>query len=135
MLLTNMPKVCLGRLLIALAALSSAPLMAQEPPYFVTYDHHMEEPGKLEVSLTPTYSSPRKGNAFLASSLELEYGTRAWWTTALYLDSQSTFGDSSLFTGVRLENRFRLLMNEHAINPVFYIELLDGNGAGKVMKE
>ncbi|HEX9501524.1 MAG TPA: hypothetical protein VGA10_07725, partial [Thermoanaerobaculia bacterium] len=34
-----------------------------------------------------------------------------------------------------LENRFRLLMDEHWINPVFYIEFADVNGADKINKE
>jgi len=118
-------------LLFALTATAAA----QESPYFVTYDHHMEEPGSLEVSLSPTFASPGEGDKSLATSLELEYGTRGWWTTALYLDGQSTFGDSSLFTGYHLENRFRLLMNEHWINPVLYVEFADVNGASKVLKE
>ena len=31
----------------------AAPGLAQERPYFVTYDHHMEEPGNLEVATNP----------------------------------------------------------------------------------
>ncbi len=118
-------------LVVALAL----PSVAQESPYFVTYDHHMEEPGNLEVSLSPVFGAPRKGNASLATQIELEYGTRAWWTTALYLDGQSAFGDGAAFTGYRLENRMRLLMDEHAINPVLYVEFADINGADKVVRD
>ena len=109
--------------------------IAQESPYFVTYDHHMEEPGNLEVSLTPMFGAPKHGPAFVASSIELEYGTRAWWTTALYLNGQSTSTDGTVFTGYRIENRARLLMGERWINPVLYVEYADINGADKVVKE
>jgi hypothetical protein len=124
------------RRLIPLLVLLAAPVViAQESPYFITYDHHMEEPGNLEISLSPVFGVPKQGNRSVATSIELEYGTRGWWTTALYLDGQSTLRDSSLFTGYRIENRFRLLMDEHWINPVFYIEYVDINGADKVLKE
>ena len=113
----------------------ATPSAAQDSPYFVTYDHHMEEPGNLEVSLTPVFAAPREGNASLATQIELEYGTRAWWTTALYLDGQSTFGDGAAFTGYRVENRVRLLMHEYAINPVLYVEFADVNGADKAVRE
>ena len=113
----------------------ATPAAAQDSPYFVTYDHHMEEPGDLEVSLTPVFGAPREGNASLATQIELEYGTRAWWTTALYFDGQSTFGDGAAFTGYRLENRVRLLMDEYTINPVLYVEFADVNGADKTLRE
>src|SRR5262249_59718366 len=58
----------------------------------------------------------------------------AWWTTALYLSGQTTHHDSTLFTGVRWENRFRPLMHEHRINPVLYVELERINGADKIMR-
>ena len=109
-------------------------LRAQESPYFVLYDHHMEEPGNLEVALTPVLGTPKQGARSLASSVELEYGSTAWWTTALYLDGVTSSG-ARAFTGYRLENRFRLLMDEHVINPVFYIEYSDGNGADRIAKE
>jgi hypothetical protein len=126
------------RIPLALALLGIAlatPSGAQESPYFVTYDHHMEEPGDLEISLAPVLGAPREGNASLATQIELEYGTRAWWTTALYLDGQSTFGDGTAFTGYRIENRMRLLMHEHAINPVLYVEYAHINGADKVVRD
>ncbi|MDE3105850.1 MAG: hypothetical protein KGK08_11810, partial [Acidobacteriota bacterium] len=79
--------------------------MAQELPYFVTYSHHMEEPGSLEIENKDAVARPDGGNRFGAAALELEYGTRAWWTTELYLEGQKTASDSTVFTGFRLENR------------------------------
>jgi hypothetical protein len=108
---------------------------AQESPYFLTYTHHMEEPGSIEVAINPVIGVPKQGNRALASYLELEYGTTAWWTTELYLAHQSTAHESSSFTGYRFENRFRLLMQEHAINPVLYFEYEDITGADKINKE
>src|SRR5262249_4783073 len=93
---------------------------AQESPYIVTYDHYMEEPGSLDVEYFAVYGTQRAGNDFHGYWAEFEYGATAWWTTELYLDGQTTFGDSTIFTGYRWENRFRVLPHEHFINPVLY---------------
>lgn len=111
------------------------PVGAQGRAYFVTYDHHMEEPGALEVSFNPVLGFPKGGSRFVGSWLELEYGATGWWTTEFYLDGQSTRRDSTLFTGYRWENRFRLLMHEHWINPVLYVEFEDVRGSDKTLRE
>ncbi|MDD5563576.1 MAG: hypothetical protein PHQ91_07660 [Thermoanaerobaculaceae bacterium] len=111
------------------------PAPAQEAPYFITYTHHMEEPGSLEVAIAPVFATQRGGDDFLASSLELEYGLTGWWTTELYLDGQATMNDSTVFTGWRWEHRVRLLAGERRINPVLYVEYEDVNGAEKTMLE
>src|SRR3989442_7218831 len=95
---------------------------SQERPYFVTYDRHMEEPGNLEVATHPVIGRSSNINSFIGNWTEFEYGARAWWTSEFYVDSQHTRHDSSLVTGFRFENRFRLLLREHAINPVLYFE-------------
>ncbi len=107
----------------------------QEAPYFVAYDHQMEEPGNLEVSLNTGYGTQRGGGAFVPAWVELEYGVQGWWTTEFYLDGQTTTHDSTVFTGVRWEHRFRLLMDEHPVNPVLYLEYEDLNGADKTLRE
>src|SRR5579871_4150236 len=109
-----------GRLLLALIALSilASQSFAQESPYIVTYDHHLEEPGNLEVEYFSTFGTQRVANDFHSYWIEFEYGATAWWTTEFYLDGQTTFHDSSLFTGFRWEIRFRPLRTEHFINPV-----------------
>ena len=101
----------------------------------MTYDHYLEEPGSLDVELFSTFGTQRGGNDFNAFWLELEYGVKAWWTTEFYVDGQTTFHDSTLLTGFRWENRFRLLQQEHFINPVIYIEYEQINGADKMLKE
>jgi hypothetical protein len=108
---------------------------AQENPYIVAYDHYLEEPGSLEVEYFSTFGTQRGGNDFHAFWSELEYGVNAWWTTELYLDGQTTFNDSTIFTGFRVENRFRLLQREHVVNPVLYIEYEQISGADKILKE
>ena len=75
------------------------PAWSQESPYVVTYDHYLEEPGNLEVEYFSNFGTQRGGNDFHAYWLELEYGATAWWTTELYLDGQTTFNDSTIFTG------------------------------------
>ena len=119
---------------LILAAIAS-PARAQESPYIVTYDHYLEEPGSLEVEYFSTFGTQRAGNDFHAFWAEFEYGATAWWTTEVYLDGQTTFGDSTIFTGFRWENRFRLLQREHFINPVLYMEYEHISGADKILKE
>jgi hypothetical protein len=119
--------------LALLLAFPSRP-QAQEN-YFVTYTHNMEEPGTLEVSNKSVSGFPRDGNAFLGSAVEFEYGVKTWWTSEVYLDGQTTADESTVFTGWRFENRFRPLLTEHWINPVFYFEFEDINGADKALLE
>jgi hypothetical protein len=121
-------------MLVTLAAFPPSSL-AQESPYIVTYDHYLEEPGNLEVEYFSTFGTQRGGNDFHAFWTELEYGATAWWTSELYLDGQTTFHDSTVFTGLRFENRFRPLKHEHFINPILYFEYEKKNGADKILKE
>jgi hypothetical protein len=121
--------------LLSFLTLAGKPLRAQESPYFVTYDHYLEEPGNLEVEYFSTFGTQRQSNDFHAYWTEFEYGATAWWTTEVYLDGQTTFGDSTIFTGFRWENRFRLLQREHFVNPVLYVEYEHTNGADKILKE
>jgi hypothetical protein len=121
--------------LIVTLIISSPQASAQESPYIVAYDHYLEEPGSLEVEYFSTFGTQRGGNDFHAFWAELEYGVNAWWTTELYLDGQKTFNDSTLFTGFRVENRFRLLQREHVVNPVLYIEYEQISDADKILKE
>ncbi len=134
------PQLCLARALpLALLVLvwllayggSIQTAYSQEPPYFVTYSQALEEPGNLEIAQKGLTGAPKDANAFYSATLELEYGAKAWWTTELYLQGQATAADSTVFTGFRWENRFRVLPTEHAINPVLYIEYEDVNGADK----
>ncbi|KAA6461117.1 hypothetical protein DYQ86_12760 [Acidobacteria bacterium AB60] len=108
---------------------------AQDKPYFVTYSHDLEEPGNLEVETKSAIARPEHGHHFGALATELEYGARAWWTTELYLDGQTTGGQSTLFTGFRWENRFRPLMHEYAVNPVLYVEFENISAADKNVLE
>ena len=110
-------------------------MQGQEKPYFVTYSHDLEEPGNLEIETKTALAQPGQSHRYGATASELEYGARAWWTTELYLDGQATAQDSTIFTGWRLENRFRPLMREHLINPVLYIEYENTSGADKTLLE
>ena len=122
-------------LLLVALFLCERPTFAQESPYIVTYDHHLEEPGSLEVEYFSTFGTQREGNDFHAYWVEFEYGATAWWTTEFYLDGQTTFRDSTLFTGFRWENRVRPLKAEHFINPVLYVEYENISEADKIVKE
>ncbi len=121
--------------LLSLCTALSPSLHSQERPYFVAYDHYLEEPGNLEIEYFSTFGTQRGGNNFHSFWTEFEYGVTAWWTTELYLDGQTTFHDSTVFTGFRWENRFRPLKHEHFINPILYVEFENKNGADKILKE
>lgn len=108
---------------------------AQEKPYFVTYSHDLEEPGNLEIETKTALGKPDGSTHYGAANMELEYGVRAWWTSELYLDGQTTAQDSTLYTGFRLENRFRPIWRELPINPLLYVEFEDISGADKTMLE
>ena len=131
--------LCLPFLLVAGALHAEA----QEAPYFVTYDHHLEEPGNLEIAVSSTMGIPRKSSGdpskdqkfYFAPFSEIEYGVTGRWTTELYLEGQHTAGDSAVFTGWRWENRFRPLKREHWINPILYIEYESLNEATRIQKE
>ena len=114
---------------------AAASARAQESPYFVTYDHYLEEQGNLEVEAAVTTGLPKHGQpAYTAPWLEIEYGATGWWTIELYLEGV-TSGDGSAFTGWRLENRFRPLKSEHLITPVLYVEYENVNEASRIQKE
>jgi hypothetical protein len=125
----------IGFLLVSLVGLRTFDLYATERPYFIVYSHSLEEPGDLELAWSPLLGFPKAADDFVSSTFELEYGLKGWWTTEFYLDSQTTHGQSTLFTGYRWENRFRPLMREHWINPVLYFEFESLNGADKTMRE
>src|SRR5215813_5387790 len=94
--------------LLLMFTLLPAVTFAQERltrPYFVTYDHYLEEVDALEISTAFTTGRDSDINTFWANWTEFEYGARRWWTTALYLDSQHTRHEGSVFTGFRIENR------------------------------
>ncbi len=108
---------------------------AQEGPYFVTYSHDLEEPDNLEIAFKTAQGTPKYGNTFLGTTLELEYGLKGWWTTEFYLSGQHTSNDSTIFTGWRWENRFRPLLHDHFINPVLYFEYENLNQADRSFLE
>src|SRR5258707_9348624 len=121
--------------LVVLVCCLAAVAAAQEPPYFVTYSHAMEEPGNLETSFKGVQGSHKYGNPFVSETIELEYGAKGWWTSELYLAGQHTANDSTVFSGFRWENRFRPLLREHFINPVLYTEYENINHADRSLLE
>lgn len=121
--------------ILPLLPFASGAARSQESPYIVAYDHYLEEPGNLEVEYFSTFGTQRGGNDFHAFWTEFEYGATAWWTTELYLSGQTTFQDSTVFTGVRWENRLRPLKREHFVNPVLYLEYEHKSDADKILKE
>ena len=87
------------------------PLRSQEKipsPYFVPYDHYMEELDTLDIEADSVVGKDPDINTFVATAFQFEYGVRKWWTSELYLDMQTTQHESTVFTGFRIENRFRI---------------------------
>lgn len=127
----------IGGFFISLGVLAAAGFGQDRPPtpYFVTYDHYMEELDTLEIGSASVLGRSSGLNTFLGNWTEFEYGARKWWTTEVYLDWQHTRHEGSVFTGFRFENRFRPLLETHRINPVLYVEYEHLNGADKVLKE
>jgi hypothetical protein len=123
------------RALICVVVCSLPLVRAAEGPYFVTYTHQLEEQGNLDIENRSVLGQPQGGNGFLGSATEFEYGLLGWWTTEFYLDGQSTVNESTIFTGFRWENRFRLTKREHWINPILYLEFENINGADKALLE
>jgi hypothetical protein len=126
--------------LVCIAVMSSVilvpPILGQQNPYFVTYDHRMEEQGNLELSTQGTIGTPKENlPGYLGQLFELEYGVTPRWSSALYLEMASQMRDSTVFTGFRLENRLRLFSGEHKINPVLYLEYENINEASRIRKE
>ena len=124
-------------LVVLVLVLTPTFVLAQDHqrPYFVTYDHYMEEKDALEVAAATVIGRAGGINTFFGNFTEFEYGARKWWTSAAYIDWQHTRHEGSLFTGFRWENRFRPWLEEHRINPVLYVEYEHLNGADKIIKE
>ncbi len=120
-------------LLLLLCLPGHAP--AAEGPFFITYTHQLEEPGNLEFAIKSVTGDPGDGHRMWGGLAEFEYGLKGWWTTEVYLDGQTRLRDSTIFTGYRWENRFRLLPREHWINPVLYLEFENINGGDKTLLE
>jgi hypothetical protein len=116
--------------------LFSCSLWAQENPHFVTYDHYLEEPGNLEISTQSTFGIQGPNYpTFWGQVAEFEYGVKGWWTSSLYLEGARQANDATVFTGFRLENRFKPLKSNHAVNPVLYFEFENVNEASRIAKE
>jgi hypothetical protein len=123
-------------ILAALILSATLCVKAQESPYFVTYDHHTEDKGDLELEVSSATNVPRAGQRYyFAPWIELEYGITDQWTTSLYLEGQATWHDSTIFTGYRVENRFRPFKSAHWINPVLYLEYENISEADRIQKE
>jgi hypothetical protein len=102
----------------------------------VTYDDQLAKHREVEVSaLTSMGKIKDDGTRYVAPWIEIEYGTTWWWTTELYLEGASYRGDGSAFTGWRVENRFRPLKSDHAVNPILYVEYENISEASRIQKE
>jgi hypothetical protein len=124
------------RFALFLLLITAAPLLAQANPNFITYDHHLEEPGNLEISTQSTIGFQKQNlPTFLGQVAEFEYGVTGWWTSSFYLEGATQSNDATVFTGYRLENRFKPLKGEHRINPIFYFEFENVNEASRIKKE
>jgi hypothetical protein len=96
----------------------------------------MEEPRNLEISVQGNLGFPKQDlPGYMGQLFELEYGVTGWWSSALYLEGASQRHDSTVFTGFRLENRFKPFKGEHQVNPILYLEYENINEASRIQKE
>ena len=75
--MTKVGKVAIG--LFAILVLIPALAVAQDEdgrPYFITYDHHLEEPDALEIGAAIRLGRDHDINTFWAAWTEFEYGAR-----------------------------------------------------------
>jgi hypothetical protein len=109
---------------------------AQESPYFVTYDHSMEEPGNLEIATQSTIGIQKQNlPTYWGQLMEFEYGVTGWWSSSLYLEGATAAHDATVFNGYRIENRFKPLKGEHRINPILYFEYEHISESSRIQKE
>lgn len=108
---------------------------ALEDTYFVTDHHHLHEAGNLAISNYSVLGTPKSGNEYLGSQIELEYRITKWWATEVQVDGQTTWNDSTVFTGYSWTNKFKLFPSNHWINSALVLGWEDGNAADKCIAE
>jgi hypothetical protein len=124
-------KLCIAVFLIA----SWQAGIAQESPYFVTDHHHLPDAGALGLAYYGVGGDPKVGDAFVGSTLELEYRPEKWWATEVLLEGQTTFNQSTIFTAYAWINMFKLVPKNRWINSVLTIGWEDSNAANKSIVE
>lgn len=107
----------------------------QELPYFVTDHHHLPDKGALGLAYYNVAGDPKIGDAFIGSTLELEYRPARWWATEVQLEGQTTFGESTVWTGYTWVNKFKLAPKNHWLNAVLSLGWEDTNAANKSVVE
>lgn len=103
---------------------------------FVLYNHHTAEAGEMEIMLMTDFAQEADGTRYTAQMVEFELGVTDRFTTEFMIEGQTTEGDSSyLFTGFRLEGRYRLFEYGTFLNPVIYFEYEDLSEDTKYLME
>ena len=118
------PRTLFCSLLFAAATLGMAQSAAAgNDGNFVLYNQHMAEKGEKEVSIFSDFAHAG-GDAkdYTAQVYEIEYGVTDLWTTAAYLESAATYGETYDYASFRFENRVRLFKEDTLFNPVLYAE-------------
>ena len=122
-------------LAIAVLVLAWQSSNAQEGTYFVTDHHHLHEAGNLGISNYSVLGAPKKGNQYLGSQIEVEYRLTKWWATEVQVDGQTTWNDSTIFTGYSWTNKFKLFPSNHWISSALVVSWEDGSTADKCVAE
>jgi len=90
---------------------------------FVLYDHHTDEKGETEVNVFSDLSEAVGDEpGYSAQLFELERALTDRWEAALYLEGDKIDGEDYLFSGLRIESRYRLFEYGAFLNPVLYVE-------------
>jgi hypothetical protein len=109
--------------LIVASSPLAGPAFAGNEANFVLYDHHTDEKGETEVNVFGDFSNAVADEPRYAAQLfEIEHALTDRWEAALYLEGDKINGEDYLFSGWRLESRYRLFEYGAFLNPVLYIE-------------
>ena len=113
-------------LLAAFAAivLLASPSFAHIRHFVETYEYGTPYKGEWEVEAHFGVGlHPRDGDQGFKSQIEIENGTTARWSNALYLNHVQEHGDHLKFDSIQYETRYRLAEpNRMFLNPALYFE-------------
>ncbi len=89
----------------------------------------------MEIMAMQDLGSEPDGKSYTAQMIEFELGITDRWTSEFMVESQESGTNAYLFTGFRLENRYRFFEYGTFLNPVIYVEYEDLSEKTKYMME
>lgn len=127
--------IVLGNVVTATLLLLPSVAHAGNGANFVLYDHHTAEAGEMEVMVMHDFGAEPDGKRYTSQMVEFELGITDKWTSEFMIESQESGTGNYLFTGFRLENRYRFFKYGTFLNPVLYVEYEDLSEQTKYLME